>query len=155
MAKYTEQMQAIVRRYREAGQPWPATAHDMALWATKNRLWELPQSIAVRQCAEDISKALREEYIRDSNGRRVRRFHAARTRRNGKQMTLWADIETAPRRHMEMAFAQRRQQIVGDCRQLKLDVDSYNDIRPNDEPIQIVFDFTRDLEELELMDDAA
>jgi hypothetical protein len=28
---------------------------------------------------------------------------------------------------MEIAFQQRRQQILGDCRQLKTDVDSYND----------------------------
>ena len=29
---------------------------------------------------------------------------------------LWADVRTAPKRHMEIAFQQRRQQIVGDCR---------------------------------------
>jgi len=51
-----------------------------------------------------------------------------------------------------MAFAHRRQQIVGDCRQLKMDIDSYNEnYRANDErPIQGVFDFTDDLVELEL-----
>ncbi len=53
---------------------------------------------------------------------------------------------------MEIAFQQRRQQIVGDCRQLKTDVDSFND---NGEPgptIQMVFDFSEDLAELEAMD---
>ena len=66
----------------------------------------------------------------------------------GRQFTLWADIDTAPRAHMERAFAQRRQQIVGDCYQLKTDVDCYNDSHPAEHPIQIILDFTKDVEEL-------
>jgi hypothetical protein len=54
-----------------------------------------------------------------------------------------------------MAFQQRRQQIVGDCRQLKVDCDSYNENNIPAEPIQIIFDFTTDLEELELPEDSA
>lgn len=50
---------------------------------------------------------------------------------------------------MKISFQQRRQQIVGDCRQLKVDVDSYNDLNLDEEPIQTVFDFTMDLAELE------
>ena len=51
---------------------------------------------------------------------------------------------------MELAFANRRQQIVMDCRQLKLDLDSYNQNFNTGKPIQGVFDFTDDLYELEL-----
>jgi len=36
-----------------------------------------------------------------------------------------------------------------------VDVDSYNDAHPDAEPIQIVFDFTMDLAELEAADEAA
>ena len=50
---------------------------------------------------------------------------------------------------MEMAYAQRRQMIVGDCRQLRVDVDAYNDVHIQEPPIQMVFDFTVDLEELD------
>ena len=49
---------------------------------------------------------------------------------------------------MERAFAQRRQQIVGDCLQLRIDVDVYNDNHPDERPIQLVLDFTRDVEEM-------
>ena len=52
-----------------------------------------------------------------------------------------------PRKHMEIAFQQRRQQIVGDCGQLKRDVDYFNETHPNTAPIQMVFDFTEDVEE--------
>jgi hypothetical protein len=50
---------------------------------------------------------------------------------------------------MLLSFQQRRQQIVGDCRQLQVDVEGYNDLRTQDKPIQIVFDFTMDLAELD------
>jgi hypothetical protein len=102
----------------------------------------------IDQCADQMSRAMREEYVTDPQGRTVRAKHAARQRRNGKQLTLWADIRTASREHMAMAFQQRRQQIVGDCRQLAIDVESYNENRNPSEPIQMVFDFTLDLEEL-------
>jgi hypothetical protein len=51
---------------------------------------------------------------------------------------------------MQISFQHRRRGIVGDCRQMKVDVDSYNDAHPDAEPIQIVFDFTMDLAELDL-----
>ena len=50
---------------------------------------------------------------------------------------------------MEMAFSHRRNHIVGECRQIKTDVDSYNDAHPKESQIQMVLDFTEDVEELE------
>jgi hypothetical protein len=67
------------------------------------------------------------------------------------QIPLWADIRTAGREHMETAFQQRRQQILGDCRQLKRDVDSYNDNYNAGEPLQMIFNFIDDLAEDELV----
>ena len=55
-------------------------------------------------------------------------------------------------RDMAAAFQQRRQQVVSDCRQLKVDVDSYNQNQNDGKPIQMIFDFTLDLAELELAD---
>ena len=49
---------------------------------------------------------------------------------------------------MEKAFAQRRDQIVGDCVQLKTDVDVYNDMNRDKQPeIQLVLDFADDVAE--------
>lgn len=58
---------------------------------------------------------------------------------------------------MSLAFSQRRQQIVGDCHQLKTDVDSFNENREPDRPIQMLLDFTEDVAEIEAVeaDDAA
>lgn len=149
MATYHKQMQKIVDEYRDGGQPWPASTRSIAAWAISTGRWELPTSAAIRRCAEDLGAAMRDEFMTDSKGRRVRILHPASLFRNGAQMVLWDDIRTAPRKHMQLSFQQRRQGIVGDCRQLKTDVDSYNDAHNAENPIQIVFDFTMDLAELE------
>lgn len=150
MRTQTEMLQDIVIKYRAASQPWPATTHAMAQWAIDNQLWAPKPSAFVDQCADQLSRAMREEYITDAQGRRVRAKHAATVTQGGAQLVLWADMRTAPHQHMSLAFQQRRHQIVGDCRQLKMDVDSYNDNRLPVQPIQMIFDFTFDLEELAL-----
>jgi hypothetical protein len=147
----TEQYQRIVQAYRESGMPWPATAREMASWAISEKLWMPKPSTLVDQCAEQLSRAMREEYIHDPQGRMVRAKHAARIERDGEQLVLWADIRTADRRHMEVAFQQRRHQIVGDCHQLKIDADSYNENGNTQAPLRLIFDFTEDLAELEAL----
>ena len=152
MATYTEQMQRIWQFYVEAGEPLPATSRDVAAWAIRNGLWHPQPADVIAQCAEDLSRALREEYHTDAKGRRVRSKHAVRTAQGGKQLTLWADMRTAPRAHMELAFAQRRQQVVGDCVQLKRDVDSYNETHPEQPPLPLILDFTDDAAEADAGD---
>lgn len=146
---YNEQLQTMVRRYRDAGEEWPTTARHIAAWAIRQGLWQPQLTLVISKCAEDVSEAMREEYITDRQGRRVRAKHAARLWIDGRQTVLWDDIESASREHMAVAFQQRRQQIVGDCRQLKRDIDSYNENQSPANPIQTCFDFTADLAELE------
>jgi hypothetical protein len=146
---YGDQMRSIADRYRESGQEWPATARQIAGWAIRQELWKPQPSTLIDRCAEELARAMREDYIDDAQGRRVRTKHAARFDEHGRQKVLWADIRTASREHMEVAFQQRRQQIVGDCWQLKMDVDSYNENKSPGRPIQMVFDFTDDLAEME------
>lgn len=61
-------------------------------------------------------------------------------------MTLWADIDLAPRPFAKKAFVQRREQMVGDAVQLTLDADHWNAVNPTEEPINMVMDFTDDVE---------
>jgi hypothetical protein len=149
MATYMKQMQKIVAEYRASKEPWPATAKAIADWALRTKRWELPAAAVRRRCADDIAAAMREEFMVDSKGRRVRRLHPAPLLSTGTKEMIWDDIHTAPRAHMQMSFQHRRHGIVGDCRQMKVDVDSYNDAHPDAEPIQIVFNFEMDLAELE------
>lgn len=147
MAQYSKQLQKIVDAYIADMQPWPASTHQIAAWAVQKRIWQPQPSSVIDQCANQLARAMREEHIVDPQGRTVRAKHVAKVDRNGEQIPLWADIRTANREHMEIAFQQRRQQIVGDCRQLKTDLDSYNENRNIENPIQMIFDFTYDVEE--------
>ncbi len=146
---YNEQMQALAKRYRASGQRWPATSREIATWLVHNSFWEPQKGAVISQCADHLARAMREEYYTDAQGRRVRVNHAARFLQEEKQQTFWDDIRGASRTHMQVSLQQRRNQIVGDCKQLKTDMDSYNDNTNPGKPIQMVFDFTRDLEEAE------
>jgi len=47
---YTEQMQNLVDEYRASGQPWPATAKEMAKWAYSNGLWPPSVGLGFTMC---------------------------------------------------------------------------------------------------------
>lgn len=149
LRSYSQNMQRVVEEYRKAGQPWPTTAKRIAAWAIQNNLWKPQASKILTLCADLIAKAMREEYIIDPQGRKVRAKHAATIKKGDEQITIWGDIRSESREHLEVAFKQRRNQIVGDCHQLKTDVDSFNDNRSSQNPIPMIFDFTDDLAEIE------
>lgn len=154
MATFNEQLVRIVEDYRAAGQPWPATAEQMAEWAVAQERFQITRGMAISQCKEKIARAMRLEHVIDKKGRSVRRYYAARLRENGQLSIKWDDLN-AERPFMEVSAANRRNQILGECRQLKSDVDSYNERRCPDQPIQTDFNFNVDLEELEQLDDIA
>ena len=147
MAGYHEQLQRIWHSYEKAHGYVPATARGAVKWGVGEGLIELPEVDPYDRVAEDMAKALREEYGVDERGRRYRKNHAVRITRAGVQLTMWAMLGSAERQHMQKAFVQRREQIVGDCVQLATDVEVYNDMNKNQPPIQMLMDFRDDIEE--------
>jgi hypothetical protein len=134
---YARQVRAIVEEYMTAHATDVCESHKVAEWAIQRRLWMEHPGAMVNRCAEAISRSLREEMIAGN----VRAKHVVRLLKDGIQMTLWADMRTASRDHMQLAFQQRRQQIAADCAQLKIDVCYYNRHLNPEAPIQISFDF--------------
>jgi hypothetical protein len=154
MANFNDQLVKIVEDYRAAGGKWPASREQIAEWAVANDRYELTRGMAVRQCAEKLGRAMGLQHIKDKKGRSVRKYYAAPIRENGQLVMKWDDWN-APRSFMEVTAASRRNQILGQCWQLKNDIDSYNERRCPDEPIQLDFDFNVDLEELGQLNEAA
>lgn len=153
MSAYANQVKAYLDRYQdEVGSDGLIDPHAVAEWAYRNGLHKPNLKTVIDAIAADISQVFREEYRTDKLGQRYRAKHAVRSKKGDKTMSLWADIddERAPREHFVRSFAQRRQQIVGDCFQLKTDVDVYNAKNSLQPPIQIPLDFTYDVEELQL-----
>jgi hypothetical protein len=146
---YTKQMQKIITDYRESKENWPATKREIAAWAINTGRWQMPASTVIDRCANDLGEAMGEMYILDKKGRRVRQLHAAPIRRQGVLFTEWDDIRTATRQHMHLSSQNKRRSIVGECRQMKVDLDSYNEAHPDQVAIQISFDFTMDIAEYE------
>lgn len=87
----------------------------------------------------EMAQALREQYRTDAAGRRYRAKHAVRHTFAGKQLSFWGD------NYMEIAFAQKRRRIAGELHQLKLDVDHFNESRPDEKPIQLSLNFEDDV----------
>lgn len=149
MATYDEQMLRIFDRYNAEIDPDPVSLEEVAMWAIDQGLYRpAPRDIA-KLCREALADSLRQEKRTDEKGRRYRAKHSVRSNIGGVQMSLWADIDKAPRTFMEKSFAQRRKSIVDDCFQVKQDVDHYNDANLDETPIQIILDFTDDVSEIE------
>lgn len=148
MANYHQQMQDIFAQYAEEVSPDPADLREVGAWAIREGLWRPRPADIHSRFASDMADALREEYRTDSAGRRYRAKLAVRSTKDGRQMSLWGDIDTAPRSHVEKAVGQRRKQIVGDCWQLRMDADHYSGAHPHEEPLKPILDFTDDVEEM-------
>lgn len=153
MSAYSNAVRAYIERYKqEVGNDALLDAHSLAEWAYKNGLHKPTVRTVIDAIAADIAQVFREEYRTSEFGQRYRAKHATTQKNGSKTFSLWADLDDplAPHEHFLKSFAQRRQQIVGDCFQLKTDADVYNDHRKPTELIQIVLDFALDVEELQI-----
>jgi hypothetical protein len=151
MSTKAEHLQSIWHQFEEERDHLPSGTREVAEWAVQRGYIDLPDIDPYDMLAGQMASALREEIQTDAKGRRYRVNHAVRVSANGVQYTFWAMMGFAPHTHMEKAFAQRREQIIGDCVQLKTDVDAYNDMNRDKQPeIQLVLDFTDDVAERDL-----
>lgn len=97
--------------------------------------------------AEQFSNAAREEIKYDKvTGHPYRANLAVTTWQKGQQITLWYDIDTAPRHVVQQALQQRREQMVGDAVQLTFDAMHWNRINEQEDSIVMPLDFTNDVE---------
>lgn len=144
-----EQLQALIQRYKSETGSKTVDMEDVAEWAMK-RGATLPKPKTAKELFMiQLSDAARAEFRQDAKtGLSYRANHALRgTRNDGRQYTLWVDIDDATRPQMLWSLSNRRQQMVGDAVHLKIDERIWNDRNPNENPIQLVMDFTDDVEE--------
>ena len=152
MSGYSNAIKDYIERYKsEVGSDGLIDTHAVAEWAYSKGLHKPNLTTVIDAIASDIAQVFREEYRMDRYGRRYRAKHVALKKHGTKSISLWADMDdpNAPHAHFHKSFAQRRQQIVGDCVQLKTDVDVFNEKRLPVEPIQVPLDFTFDVMELQ------
>ena len=151
MANYKEQLrQRVWKAYHEEHGDAPVDLDTVADWAIKKELWK-PRPVDIRQSLKnDLAQALREEKRTDSQGREYRANIPVRRTKDGKPLFEWADIDVAPRAHVEKNVQQERRSIVQDCYALQMKVEHYNEMHPDEEPLQLILDFEDDVEELKV-----
>ena len=152
MSAYQKQVKDYVARFeREKGATGLLDPHEIAEWAYGEGLHKPNVRTIIDAIAADIAQVFREEYRTAPSGKRYRAMHAVTKKMGNKTLSLWADMDNpiAPREHFVRSFADRRRQIVGDCVQLKTDVDVYNEKNPNMPEIQLILDFAEDVAELQ------
>ena len=70
---------------------------------------------------------------------------------DGQSLFEWADIDDAPRLHVEKSVQQERRSIASDCYALVMKVEHYNEAHPEEDPIQIIMNFEDDVVEMKVM----
>lgn len=87
-------MQALANDYTFTTGNLTYTLKELGAWALSEGRWQAGRDALLRQFCEDMGRALREEYIRDPQRRRVRAKHAVRG--EGDTGFLWPT--STPRR---------------------------------------------------------
>lgn len=147
MPTQAQEMQSIIKRFREENGAESVDMHEVAKFAASMG-WPLPKPrTAIDRLAEQFSSAARVEMRRDEVTGRPYRANLAVTTWNGtEQSTLWTDIDVAPRPIAHRSFQQRREQMVGDAVQLTFDVMHWNRVNQTAEPIHMPNDLTDDVD---------
>ncbi len=151
MPNYDDQLIRIWDQYRAEVSTEPADLKELGAWARSKKLWA-PRPVDIdASFARDMAEALRGKPRVDKAGRKYRAFIPAKSKgKDGLPLFRWADIDDAPRAHVEKGVQYERQQIVGDCYALTMKIDHYNAEHPGEEPLQLPFDFTDDIAELKI-----
>ena len=148
---YNDKLRGFWKRYREEHSSDPVDLRTVASWAIGRGLWK-PRPIDLSaSLANDLAQALREEKRIDKSGREYRANIPVRQKAtDGSTLFQWADIDDAPRRHVEKNVQQERRSIASDCYALAMKVEHYNEAHPDEEPIQLILDFGDDVEEMKM-----
>ncbi len=103
MSTKNEQLQRAWHMFEKQNGHLRASAREASIWAVEKGLIDLRHVDPYDVLANDMARALREEYATDKQGRRYRVNHAVRITRQGVQYTMWAMLRAAPRAHMQKA----------------------------------------------------
>lgn len=149
-----QERQRFIRHYKEVTGETEIDMHKVAEFA-KTQGWEMPRppsdiELLARKFAEDAQAERRYD---DTTGRPYRAYHALPVKSGQMNLFVYIDIDDATRKQMHKSAVHRREQIVSDGYQLTLDLDHWNSVHPEEQPIQLPMDITLDIEIRKASDD--
>lgn len=147
MATKVEMRQRFIRYYRERTNTQEISMRDVAALA-KDMGWKMPvPPDPLDMLAKQFSEAAGEETRVDKETKRVYKANLAITeRKNGRQMTLWIDVDDNPPRHrMAKGLHLYREQMVGEAVMGKNTADHWSRKNPDQPPLPFDTDLTDDV----------
>jgi len=142
-----QRYQAVGRLFFQAHNHAPSSSREIAQWGLDEGLLKTRPVDPVARLANEISEALSDE--KGAGGYRMNL--ARRAERNGQSTMLWGRVDDQPREFVEAAVQDWRKQIAGECVVVAKTLQHRQEVHPEEEPIQFVFDFSDDVAE-ELQD---
>ncbi len=104
--------------------------------------------------AKKFTEAARNETDYNAKtGKPFRVYHAIPEKTGQLNLFVYVDIHDASRYQMLKSCVNRREQMVSDGLQLTLDMDHWNSINPEEEPLALPMDLTLDIEIRKAADD--
>jgi len=142
-----EMLLRIRDEYRAEHENAPATAREMSEWAVSTGRYKLPPHATERKCAEELADAMAMDMMTVLGGRRVRTMHTWRS----EQRNLWDHIDTISIPDFELSMAYQRNGALGIVKQMKIDLDYFNELHPDGPAVQVSFNFENDLADAGLL----
>lgn len=148
MATKDKERQNLIRYYKDQTGITEVDMKEVAKFAL-SKGWSIPTpKDPLDRLASEFARSARNEIRFDpETGKPYRANHAYPVKQGEVQYHLWIDIDEATRPQMHKSLIMRREQMIGDGLQLTYDANHWNSINPDEKPIQIVMDFTEDIEE--------
>jgi hypothetical protein len=148
-----QERQRFIRRYKDETGEREIDMRKVAEFA-KRVGWKMPIPPSdIDLLAKQFTDAAQEERKYDAKtGRPYRVYHALPV---AGQLSLfhYVDIDEATRKQMHMSSVNRREQMVSDGLNLILDLDHWNSVNTDEEPISLPMDLTLDIEIRKAADD--
>lgn len=149
-----QDLQRFIRHYKEETGEREIDMHKVAEFA-KRHGWKMPKPPSdIDMLAKQFTEAAREETnYDDKTGKPYRVYHAIPVKSGQLNLFVYVDIREANRGQMVKSCVNRREQMVSDGLQLSFDMEHWNNINPDEEPIALPMDLTLDIEIRRAADD--
>jgi hypothetical protein len=141
-----QERQRFIRHYKDVTGATEIDMHEVALFA-KRMGWTMPKppsevDLLAKLFADDAQAERRYD---QKTGKPYRVYHALPA--SGQlNLFFYVDIDEANRNQMWKSSVNRREQMVSDGYNLSLDLDHWNSVNPDKEPIRLPMDLTLDID---------
>lgn len=148
-----QERQRFIRHYKDETGETEIDMHKVAAYA-KSKGWQMPSppsdvDMLAKQFADDAQAERKND---KQTGKPYRVWHALPA--SGQlNLFVYVDIDEATRNQMLKSAVNRREQMVTDGYNLTLDLDHWNSVNPDKDPIALPMDLTLDVEIRRAADD--